>query len=170
VAAVIVPTSALDPPTQITITGTSYSLQAGGSSVVIDGTTTKALNSISVLISGTTQPLTALLTSSTRTPEYIVASQTLVPGGSAITVSGTVVSLQAQGSSVVVRAKTEALSAFLGSKTTTLAGGLGGMIVSIGGFATRGSSSSSFAQYTTGARPFNGTVFLGQAGKSDRGA
>jgi hypothetical protein len=61
------------------------------------------------------------------------------------------------------------LGVLLGSTTKTVAGRLGGLIVSIGGFAPTGSTSSSFARYTTGARPFNGTVFLGQAGKSDRG-
>lgn len=72
---------------------------------------------------------------------------------------------------MVVGTKTEALSALLGNMTTTVAGGLGGLIVSIGGFATAGSSSSSslLAQYTNSARSFNETAFLSQAGKSDSG-
>jgi hypothetical protein len=62
----------------VTISGTTYSLQAGGSSVVLDGAT---------------QPVSALL----ATPKYIAASQTLIPGGSSITVSVTLVSLETGG-------------------------------------------------------------------------
>jgi hypothetical protein len=131
----------------ITVSGTTYSLESGGSSVVVGGTT---------------QPISALLGSST--PEYIVASvsQTLKAGAPAITVSGTLVSLQGGGSSVVLgESTTEALSAFLGSTTTS---GLAGIIATIGGFETStiGSTTSS-----TGVSTFNGTVFTGNAMKGD---
>ena len=66
------------------------------------------------MIDGVTQPVSALL----PTPEYVVASQTLIPGGSAITVSRTRVSLESGGSSVVIGGKTEALSILLGPSTT----------------------------------------------------
>lgn len=114
-----------------------------------------------MVVGGSTQALSALLS----TPEYVVASgsQTLVAGGSAITISGTVVSLQSGGSSVVIGgATTEALSAFLGSTTTT--GSLGGVIASIGGYAT---SSESAGSSSTGLSTYNGTAFTGKATKRE---
>ena len=111
------------------------------------------------MVGSSTKAITALL--GTSTPAYVIASsQTLEAGGSAITVSGNVVSLQSGGSSVVIDGTgTEALSAFLGSATTS-ASDLAGIIATIGGFGTltTGSTTSS-----TGVSSFNGTQFTGSA-------
>ena len=55
--------------------------------------------------------------------------QTLVAGGAAVTISGTVISLISGGDSVVVGGKTEPISVVARTSTTV---GLGGIIVSIG--------------------------------------
>jgi hypothetical protein len=108
----------------LTVGGTTYSLATTGNALVVDGTS-----------------------------QYLIASQTLVAGGPAITVSGTVVSLQSGGQSIVVGSSTEAISSFVGATSS----GLGGAIVSIGGFTSSGPVS------TTG---YNGTVFTGATSKS----
>jgi hypothetical protein len=133
----------------ITVSGTVLSLLPGGSSVVINGNTQAA----------------SILLSASSVPEYLVGTQTLKAGGPAITVSGTVISLESGGSSVVVGEKTEALTVLLGAPTPTgnsnaietPGQGLGAIIASLGGFTTPVSTSSS----TTGYPGFNGTVFTG---------
>lgn len=89
----------------------------------------------------------------------MIGSQTLAAGASAITVSGTVLSLQAGGSSVVVGGSggttTEAVSKVL---STGVSSSVGGIIASVGGFG------SSAAAGSTGG--FNGTTFTGAAAKS----
>lgn len=77
------------------------SLQSGGQSVIVDGST---------------QALSAAFPTSVS--EYLVGSQTLVAGGPAITVSGTVISLVSGGGAVVVGETTEPLSQFLASTTS----------------------------------------------------
>lgn len=83
------------------------------------------------IIDGSSQPLSPFVAT---TSEHTVASQKLVSGGAAITISGTVMSLQEGGSSVV-GGKTEALSASLGS--STMEDGLGGIIATIGPLRVR---------------------------------
>ena len=145
----------------ITVSGTQYSLQPGASSVIIGNPGGE----------GSTAALSALLTP-TGTPEFELGSQTLVAGGSALTIqepvvtsiSGSattlseteVVSLESGGASVIVSApgggeSTEALSALLGSTTTRL----GQVIQTIGGFGPGATSS-------TGGSGYNGTVFAGK--------
>lgn len=104
-------------------------------------------------MNGNTKPLAAITSSTTA---YIVGSQTLVPGAPAITVSGTTISLETDGSSVVAGGSTQALGSFLGSSTgTAVVGGLGGVIATIGGFAG-GADPSSNGSY-------DGPAFLGGA-------
>ena len=69
----------------ITVSGTAYSLDPSGSSVVLSGP-----NGVSTI------PVASL------PPGLVEASQTLQPGESPITVSGTVYSLDPSGKSVVV--------------------------------------------------------------------
>jgi hypothetical protein len=74
---------------------------------------------------------TQVLTSNPSTSEYILGSQTLLAGGPAVTVSGTVISLQSGGQSVVVNGSTQALtiafptsiSEYLVGSQTLVAGG-----------------------------------------------
>jgi hypothetical protein len=134
---------------EITVSGTVLSLLPGRSSVVINGNTQAA----------------SILLSASSVPEYLVETQTLIAGGPAITVSGTVISLVSGGSSVVVGGMTEALTVLLGAPTPTgnpnatetPGQGLGAIIASLGGFATPVSTSSSSTVYPG----FNGTVFTG---------
>lgn len=91
----------------VTVSGTVLSLDPSGSSVVIGGSTTL--------------PLSAVI-SPTQTP-IVVGSQTLSAGGSPITVSGTVLSLDPSGSSVVVNGvSTVPLTAIVPSKSAVVIG------------------------------------------------
>jgi hypothetical protein len=99
-----------------------------------------------------------------------VGSQTLVAGAAAVTISGSVVSLQSGGSSVVVGSKTEALSVLLAGSTTTVKG-IGGIIATIGGFGAQSSvrpSTSTTSYGQVGGSNYNGTIFLG-GGSVSRG-
>ncbi|KAL8752289.1 MAG: hypothetical protein Q9184_005781 [Pyrenodesmia sp. 2 TL-2023] len=100
----------------VTISGTPISLPVDGTAVVVDGSnipllgptpaTTPAPTTapVTVVINGI--PMTALSRSN-----YIVGSQTLVPGKPAITVDGTPVSLVVGGTAVVAGGSTIQLSA-----------------------------------------------------------
>ena len=108
-----------------------------------------------MVIGGTTEPLSVLLTPSL---EYLVGSQTLIAGGAAITISGTVISLLAGGESVVVGGtKTEGLKELLGPSPTTVHG-VGEIVATIGGFAIGTSGKGGF-----GGGGDNETVFFGKA-------
>ena len=96
---------------------------------------------------------------------YIIGSQTLVAGGSAITVSGTVISLDPDGQSVVIGGTTEPATAALGIYTatggseTTSEMGLGAVIMTIGGFGQDPPVTSNLT--TSSTTGFNGLVFTG---------
>jgi len=95
----------------IQISGTVYSLPASGSSVVVDGKTT-AIEAITAtndaLITLGSQVYTAVAASVTP---LVIASQTLVPGGSDITVSGAVFSLPSDATgSIVINGQTTAFA------------------------------------------------------------
>lgn len=93
-------------------------LSPGGSAVILAGTTYSLVASSSsspeaVVINGVTSPLpiagptvaaAALYNSGTATSisEYLIAGQTLLPGGPALTISGTTISLAQGGSTVYV--------------------------------------------------------------------
>ena len=91
----------------IIISGTPVSLAPSESAIVIGGST-KFISSPSVtaapVLTINNQPVTANSAS-----EYIIQGQTLIPGGPAITVSGTPISLAPSASDVVVGSSTEAL-------------------------------------------------------------
>jgi hypothetical protein len=120
------------------ISGTTYSVASSGWAIAIDGIT-----------------------------EYVLGSQTLVAGGAPLTISGTVVSLELGGQSVVVAGSTEAMAAFwkqntgLAGPIATSSAGLGGIIATLGGFATPTSTSVGYTGPMVGE--YNGTVFLGSA-------
>jgi hypothetical protein len=147
----------------ITVSGTMISLVAGGLLVVVDGTT-KPVSAVSGAYS--TEAALVLGTGS--------VAQTLKPGGSAITVSGTVISLLVGGSSAVVGGKTVAASVLVaqGAKATVVTEavttGLGGIIASLGGFTSTGTKVETKTGVTnagqstaTSQAGFNGTVFTG---------
>jgi hypothetical protein len=94
----------------ITVSGTTLSLVPGGSSVVVNGVTSAVAN----LPAQSPQP-TIVLGNTVFTPvsgqgnTFIIEDQTLAPGGQAITVSGTVISLAPSASFVVVNGVTSTL-------------------------------------------------------------
>ncbi|KAG9657384.1 hypothetical protein KCU95_g9830, partial [Aureobasidium melanogenum] len=94
----------------VEISGTVYSLPASGSSVVVDGKATaiQAIPSNNAVLTLGTQAYTAVAASATP---LVVASQTLIPGGSDITVGDTTFSLppDAKGS-IVVNGQTTSLA------------------------------------------------------------
>jgi hypothetical protein len=93
----------------VEISGTIYSLPSSGNSVVVDGKTTaiQAIATDDAVITLGSQVLTAVAAS---TIPLIIASQTLIPGGSALTVSGTTFSLPTDATgSIVINGQTTAL-------------------------------------------------------------
>jgi hypothetical protein len=94
----------------VDISGTVYSLPSSGNSVVVDGKTTtiKAITTDDAVITLGSQSYTAVAASATP---LVIASQTLVPGGNAITVSGAVFSLPSHAiGSIVINGQTTALA------------------------------------------------------------
>ena len=101
----------------VTVGGVQVSLEAGGSGVIVGGSTisgtlvgatTQSFPSAQVITIGTKDFTASLLSGSGSVsgPEYVVGSQTLVPGAAAVTVGGVQVSLEAGGSGVVVGGST----------------------------------------------------------------
>lgn len=109
----------------IEVSGLTYSLPTSGGNIVINGATSFAghpdVTTVSAVVFGsaTAVPLLA--------GGYVVGSQVISPGGSAVDISGTVYSLPASGSSVVINGKATAIQAItpadavltLGSQTYT---------------------------------------------------
>lgn len=127
--------------TPITISGTSYSLFPSGTALEKGHSTIPLTGSASMITLGG-QTITA-----NAEGNYVVDGQTLTPGGQAITVSGTVVSMAANDQTMVVGGETEVLAS-----TTT--NGIGGLIWSgLGGGATNVSGSTT--------RETSPVVFLG---------
>ena len=92
----------------ITVSGTTYSLAPSASAIIVNGITSilpayNPANGAPVITIGS-QPFTAGLAS---TSAYAIGSETLIPGGSAITVSGVEVSLAPSGSVIIVSSRTE---------------------------------------------------------------
>lgn len=106
----------------ITVDGTRISLAPDGTAIVIGGST------VPIPLPTTTPVAVLELGGKSYTEisgsEFIIGSQTLVAGGSAITVNGTLVSLGVAATNLVVGTKTAAL---------TTSGGLGEIIM--GGFS-----------------------------------
>ena len=91
-------------------------LEAGGPAITHDGHTISLGSSASNIIIDSSTFSIARLPVITITPEdapVLVGSQTLTPGGPAITVSGTRVSLEPSASKVVIGTSTEALGSII---------------------------------------------------------
>jgi hypothetical protein len=151
-------TSALPSPSPSEYVIASQTLIAGGNPITVAGTTySLATTGAAVIINGVTQHFVQPGSST-----YIIGSQTLIAGSPAITVSGTKVSLMPGGSSVIVGGTTEAVDGFIVGSTGTSISGIGGVIMSLGGFATPTSQSGK----TNPTVVSNGTVpFTGDARK-----
>ncbi|KAN0089024.1 hypothetical protein V8E51_019284 [Hyaloscypha variabilis] len=93
----------------VVASGITYSLVSDSSSIVIDGTT-EAAESATQLSGTEIQKIWV--------PGYVIGSQTLVAGGLPVASSGTVLSLEPNGESIVIiLSKTEDINAWLGSST-----------------------------------------------------
>ncbi|PMD31890.1 hypothetical protein L207DRAFT_591311 [Hyaloscypha variabilis F] len=93
----------------VVASGITYSLAPDSSSIVIDGTT-EAAESPTQLSNTEIQKIWV--------PGHVIGSQTLVAGGLPVTSSGTVLSLEPDGESIVIIfSKTEDINAWLGSPT-----------------------------------------------------
>ena len=101
----------------VTISGTQISLASGASVVVIGSSTSVLVGSESHEDRVQTGNVQSLLTFAGATAtlnsasEYIVADQTLTPGGSAITLSGTRISLAPDATTIVIGSATSVLAA-----------------------------------------------------------
>lgn len=103
----------------ITVSGTRYSIAPLASYTVVGGTTYQVSPYRATLIIG------GVVVTPNAVGDYIVGSQALMPGGSAITVSGTRYSLASGDSYLVVGSITETLAIQMNEL------GLGGYIVSV---------------------------------------
>jgi len=79
------------------IDGTAVALDQSGNFVIIDGTSTQNINPINPALTIGSETLTRSIAG-----QYILDGKTLVPGAPAITVGGTVISLDPAGTAVVV--------------------------------------------------------------------
>jgi hypothetical protein len=94
--------------TAVEVSGTTYSLATSGNTVFIDGKPTEYQGTAAASLTVGSRTFNAVAASVTP---LVVASQTLVPGGSAITVSGTTYSLPLSGTdSIVVNGQTTSLT------------------------------------------------------------
>jgi hypothetical protein len=125
----------------------SQTAYAGGVAITLsEGTIVNLLpGGQSAVIGGVTQSLTPITGGNSVENGYLVGSQTLEAGGSAITISGSVLSLLPGGSNVILDGTTTAVSVLSGATSTILTASaatgeidLGGVIASVGGFASVG--------------------------------
>ena len=108
--------------TPIVVSGTTYSLAPSASAIVVNGDTaalpayTPVSPTTAPVITIGTRPYTASLVSGS---DYVIGTQTLVPGASAITASGVEVSLAPSASDIVVGGTTKAFEAATGVANAT---------------------------------------------------
>ncbi|KAF2439664.1 hypothetical protein P171DRAFT_476788 [Karstenula rhodostoma CBS 690.94] len=95
----------LTPGGTITVSGTTISLALGGTTLVVNGATTSLAQSATLLTIGA-NTYTALPSPG---PAFVIAGQTLTPGGK-ITVAGTAISLAPSATALVVNGVTASLS------------------------------------------------------------
>lgn len=95
----------------VTVSGTVVSLAPGATTIVVDGKTSQ----IATAQSQQTIASPITVAGATLTPnsasEYLVASQTLSPGGGAVTVADTIYSLASGGTAIVVNGHTTSIAA-----------------------------------------------------------
>ncbi|KAF1851726.1 uncharacterized protein K460DRAFT_324885 [Cucurbitaria berberidis CBS 394.84] len=125
---VIGDSTTLTPGQTITVDDTPVAIQTSeGRTEVVVGTTTIPMRPevANPQITNAPVPLPPVLTIGTATitpnaqTNYIVSEQTLAPGGSAITVSGTTISLTPSATALVINGKTSTLTPPLGVVYTT---------------------------------------------------
>jgi hypothetical protein len=107
----------------ITVSGTTLSLANGGSSIVVNGVTSAVANppaSFAPTIAIGNSIFTPVSGSGNM---FVIGDQTLTPGGQALTISGTVISLAPSSSYVVVNGVTSSLatSAIVAAAQITIA-------------------------------------------------
>lgn len=116
----------------ITVDGTTISLAPSATALVVNGqTTTITQPYYDAVYTSTLLPLLTLFDNNQvftadRAGRYVLApGTTLAPGGSAVTVSGTTISLDATGTAVVVQGSTRSLAPQTTVVTITRGGGVG---------------------------------------------
>lgn len=138
----------------ITHDGHTISLGSSASSIVIDSSTditshlltkTTSIPNIAPVLTLDDQPVTAISAS-----EYIVGSQTLIPGGPAVTFGGTRISLAPSASEVIIGSSKEALGSII-------IGGLrpSGTATSTGARSANATATEAVEAFTGGARSTN---------------
>ena len=88
----------------ITVSGTSISLQPSGLNAIVDGTTLALATNLAHVMTIGSNTITA-----NAANNFLIAGQTLSPGGPALTISGTPISLPTSGPSAVINGSTLAL-------------------------------------------------------------
>lgn len=117
---VVIGSQTLQPGQATTINGVVVSVPSGGSSIVVGGTNTIAVNPAGPTAAGN-PVLTVGGTPVTAGPsgQFVFGSQILTPGGPAITVSGTVLSLGPSGTIAIVNGATQTLGPAPGNPVIT---------------------------------------------------
>ncbi|KAI9714794.1 MAG: hypothetical protein M1820_000083 [Bogoriella megaspora] len=142
----------------ITLSGSTYSLASSGTALIVNGVT----SALSEHLISSADPL--ILNGDTYTPtfvsstaEYSIApGQTLIPGASALTLSGQTISLDPDASRLIINGQTSTLSA---PTKTTLGPGLGSYIAS--GFAGPTGTGSNPQEFTGAGSPEVNRRFFG---------
>ncbi|XTI88911.1 hypothetical protein V2W45_1238985 [Cenococcum geophilum] len=117
---IVIGSQTLQPGQVTTIGGVVVSVPPGGSSIVVGGSNTIAINP-----AGPTPPSNSVLTvggtpvTAGPSGQFVFGTQTLTPGGPAITVSGTVLSLGPSGTIAVVNGATQTLGPVPGNPVIT---------------------------------------------------
>lgn len=104
----------------ITADGTTYAIPTGGSAIVANGVTT-LIDAVSVQVAETPAPQITIGGSAVKADDsgdFVVGSQTLAAGGSAITVDGSTYSLAPSGTALVVNGQTSQIAIPQGSPVT----------------------------------------------------
>lgn len=117
---IVIGSQTLQPGQATTIGGVVVSVPPGGSSIVVGGSNTIAINPAKPTAPGN-PVLTVGGTPVTAGPsgQFVFGTQTLTPGGPAITVSGTVLSLGPSGTIAVVNGATQTLGPGPGNPVIT---------------------------------------------------
>ena len=117
---IVIGSQTLQPGQATTIGGVVVSVPPGGSSIVVGGSNTIAINPARPTAPGN-PVLTVGGTPVTAGPsgQFVFGTQTLTPGGPAITVSGTVLSLGPSGTIAIVNGATQTLGPVPGNPAIT---------------------------------------------------
>jgi hypothetical protein len=130
--------------TAVEVSGTTYSLATSGNTVFIDGKPTEYQSAAAAPLTVGSQTFNAV--AAFVTP-LVIASQTVVPGGSAITISGTTYSLPSSGTDSII----------VNGQTTSLAQTSGIAVLSVG------SQQLSFTPLKSGIVVASQTLYPGEA-------